>query len=107
MKYFFKILFDYICKCIAYFPFIKLFHCPVTQVEWPDPALGPLNTSDRRFPLPGQIGLAQVEHRGNKREMHQQGMNIDPYVFILNQPSERHFNVLARYVKQEVEVNFI
>ena len=67
---------------------------------WPDPALGPLCSVDRRFPLPGNVG---VLHEGQAEE--DAYSYVDPVITLPFQPEERHFSVLAHYFSQDSQVS--
>ena len=69
---------------------------------WPDPALGPLCDADRRFPLPGNVGLMHDLSSEPKRF---QPIQLEPEQELINtlppQPDERHFGVLAHYFTKD------
>jgi len=73
----------------------------INQVVWPDPALGPFSSVDRRFPMPGNVGVV------DRGESHQQALAIDPHldplITLPSQPEERHFAVLAHYFTKDMQ----
>lgn len=74
---------------------------------WPDPALGPLCSVDRRFPLPGNVG---VLHEGQEEAVRQVAGEevysyVDPVSTLPFQQEERHFSVLAHYMTQDAQVS--
>ncbi|PVD30905.1 hypothetical protein C0Q70_10180 [Pomacea canaliculata] len=76
----------------------------VTQVEWPDPALGPLRPVNRHFPLPGQIGATnQSSSDINAKPEELPHYFGDPLTLLPAQPCERHLGVLAHYLNHELK----
>ncbi|XP_076470638.1 cobalamin trafficking protein CblD-like isoform X2 [Babylonia areolata] len=72
----------------------------ITQVTWPDPSLGPLCSADRRFPMPGNVGVIQ-EVRAASNTGLPAGAElsfVDPVITLPPQPEERHFGVLVHYL---------
>ncbi|KAK7110761.1 cobalamin trafficking protein CblD-like [Littorina saxatilis] len=76
----------------------------ITQVVWPDPALGPLCSVDRRFPLPGNVGVlnSQEETSANSSSRFED-LYFDPIITLPSQPAERHFGVLAHYFTKDLQ----
>lgn len=76
----------------------------ITQVEWPDPALGPLRPVNRHFPLPGQIGATnQSSSEINAKPEELPHYFGDPLTLLPAQPCERHLGVLAHYLNHELK----
>ncbi|KAL8578616.1 hypothetical protein ACOMHN_007074 [Nucella lapillus] len=79
----------------------------ITQVVWPDPALGPLCTVDRRFPLPGNIGVIRESKAqpGSSIGTDADHSFSDPVITLPPQPEERHFGVLAHYLTHSKQLD--
>ncbi|KAK7499380.1 hypothetical protein BaRGS_00009355 [Batillaria attramentaria] len=56
---------------------------------------------DRRFPLPGRVGLACEAQPQLPQELEVPDDYVDPLITLPSQPAERHFGVLAHYLNQE------
>lgn len=68
---------------------------------WPDEKLGPFGPQDKRFPLPGRVGLAMQQPTAVTKEPTTQKLDLDALFQQL--PSERHRDILMQ-AHEETEI---
>lgn len=78
----------------------------ITQVVWPDPSLGPLCSVDRRFPMPGHVGVINESPVKSRAHLSEEAARsfADPLVTLPPQPEDRHFGVLVHYLTHNSQI---
>lgn len=74
------------------------FHILVSSSDqpfvWPDSSLGPLATKDKRFPLPGSMGISQHLQPSTAPV---EELQVDPTELIKADRDERQASILAEF----------
>lgn len=77
----------------------------ISEVVWPERNLGPLSSKDRRFPLPGNIGVIHEMDISQSPRVSPFAVE-NPLITLPASPQDRHFGVLARYLTQDPQTKF-